>query len=121
MNSSWWYNTLVANGFSKELFTLLESIVPDIIFLDINLPGHSGVECLKRIRSDAKYNSIPVIMRSTTGNPNTIEECYRLRADYYVIKAQSLNVMVERFKKLLSTDWKTVLRPSRENFVISND
>ena len=66
-------NRLLVNSLLSELYTVtefetgfeafrgLEHIVPDLILLDISLPGMDGVEVLERLRSDERLRSIPVI------------------------------------------------------------
>ena len=56
------------------------------IFIDINMPGINGKECLKRIKSDLRFSSIPVVICSTSKNPSEIEQCMSLGANYYFIK-----------------------------------
>ena len=72
-----------------------------IIFIDINMPGINGKECLKRIKSDSRFSSIPVVMCSTSKNPNEIEQCMRLGADYYFIKPSIWKEWKDEISKLL--------------------
>ncbi len=71
-----------------ELMNSLNSktITPDIIFLDINMPGKDGYECLKEIRSSERLRHLPVIIFSTTDNEKEISRMYEAGANLYVHK-----------------------------------
>jgi len=58
----------------------------DVIFLDINMPMINGWECLKKLKNSANYNSIPVIMYSTSTSRKDIETAYKLGAQLYLTK-----------------------------------
>lgn len=54
-------------GSGKELFTMLEEVLPELVVLDIMLPDEDGISILRRLRADARYASIPVIMATAKG------------------------------------------------------
>lgn len=57
-----------------------------LLLLDIRMPKLDGIEVLRRIKEDNKLEVIPVIMLTTTDNPETIEQCYKLGCQQYVVK-----------------------------------
>ena len=59
---------------------------PDLILLDLNLPGMSGKKFLKEIKSDEELRSIPVVILTTSNSENDILESYNLQASGYVNK-----------------------------------
>jgi CheY-like chemotaxis protein len=59
---------------------------PDAIILDINMPGGTGIEALKRIRSSLKTALIPVVVVSSNGDPQLPEKTRRLGADGFFKK-----------------------------------
>ena len=61
---------------SQHALTMLRNIIPDYIFLDINMPEMDGNECLSEIRKDRKYDGIIIIMFSTC-----IDASYRKKYD----------------------------------------
>jgi len=71
---------------------------PDLILLDLNLPKKSGSEVLAGIKSDKNLRSIPVIVLSTSANPDDITRSYHLYANCYVCKPDEL------------TDFRNVVR-----------
>ena len=76
----------------KSSFQEIEKGIPDIILLDLILPGVSGFDILKKIKSDERTKSIPVIILSNLGSEADIKKGLDMGADSYLIKA---NVLVE--------------------------
>src|SRR5687768_12985763 len=70
----------------KEALDILENaiILPDYIFLDINMPLVDGRTCLSAIKSNKELRSIPVIMYTTSNRQNDITEFKRLGAADYI-------------------------------------
>jgi CheY-like chemotaxis protein len=63
-----------------------DSSVPDLIFLDINMPVMSGWEFLNRMKKENRLKQIPVIIFSTSSNPRDIQIAYDLGALSYCVK-----------------------------------
>ncbi|HTI08628.1 MAG TPA: response regulator [Puia sp.] len=60
--------------------------VPKIILLDIQMPGISGMEVLKSIKSDDRTSAIPVIILTSSNQHPNIQVCYDLGANSYIVK-----------------------------------
>lgn len=60
---------------------------PNIILLDLNLPGTDGRDILKDVKKDPKVKSIPIIILTTSNSSKDIEECYGKGANIYMKKA----------------------------------
>lgn len=76
--------------------------LPDLIFLDLNMPMISGHEVLKIIRLEPAVSDIPIIVSSVSTNPFDVEECFDLEADAYISKSFSFDdiiAMVENLKQ----------------------
>jgi CheY-like chemotaxis protein len=101
----------------KALIELLNRIeeLPDIIFLDLNMPHKSGKECLVEIRNNARLKNIPVIIYSTSSSPTDIEETYGLGANLYVKKPSSFTELTAYLNKLLTMDWNKCKPHSSRN------
>lgn len=68
---------------------------PEMILLDINLPGMNGFEVLQHVRSKTAYKNIPVIMFTSSDDDNDIKKSYEFGANAYLIKPDSLNSLKE--------------------------
>jgi CheY-like chemotaxis protein len=60
--------------------------LPDIILLDLNMPGTNGREILGEIKKDDSLKLIPVVVLSTSRHPKDIADCYRKGASGYCVK-----------------------------------
>jgi len=63
---------------------------PDLVLLDLNLPGKDGRELLAELRSDPDLRTIPVVVLTTSGAPEDIRRTYDLAATSYVTKPLEL-------------------------------
>ena len=59
---------------------------PNLIMLDLNLPGTDGREVLRQIKQDNRLKTIPVVVFTTSNNPKDIEDCYQYGANSYIVK-----------------------------------
>jgi len=86
---------LLAESGMEALSLLHEQVLPpDYIFLDINMPMMDGKQCLKALKSIPEFESIPVIMYSTSTDTREIRECYNLGAEDFLIKPHSYEKLV---------------------------
>ena len=83
---------------AEEGFNFLSKKEMDCIILDINLPGMDGFKALKKIRSDSKYQAIPIIMCTARGEEADIVTGLELGADDYVVKPYSPRVLAARIR-----------------------
>jgi len=99
---------------------LSREMLPDLIFLDLNMPVKNGIECLKTIRSDKRLDWLPIIIYTTSDNPRDIDLCFELKASLYVVKPTSFENIIKTLKKILKIDWKKhPLADHREDFVFT--
>ena len=109
----------VSNG--QNLMNAILSQVqplPDIIFLDLNMPLKTGRQCLQEIRNNERLKDIPVIIYSTSANREHIDQTYDGGANFYLIKPDSFNDLKLLAKNILSLDWVKPIWPTREGFVL---
>lgn len=71
-----------------------------LLLLDIRMPKMDGVEVLRRIKSDSRLHSIPVIILTTTNDPREIRECYELGCNCYITKPVHYSRFAEAINRL---------------------
>ena len=92
-----------AFGLGEQGLVAVKETVYDLILLDIMLPHMNGLDILKKIKADARYKNIPVILLTNLGQDNIIKEAFALGAKDYVIKASyTPDQIVEKVRKVLS-------------------
>ena len=94
---------LEARGFAdgEEFWKALEGETPELVLLDVMLPGEDGVAILKRLRSDERYREIPVIMATAKGTEFDKVQSLDFGADDYITKPFGMMEMVSRVKAVL--------------------
>lgn len=98
--------TLSING--AELIEQLQRPpvpLPDIIFLDINMPRKDGIQSLDEIRKNELTENIPVVMYSTSANPDHINKAHKLGANFYFVKPSDYKSLKQRIAAVLAIDW----------------
>ena len=94
---------LEARGFADgaEFWEALEKELPELVILDVMLPGEDGVAILKRMRADERYRDIPVIMATARSTEFDKVQSLDLGADDYITKPFGMMEMVSRVKAVL--------------------
>ncbi len=81
---------------------LKQGLKPDLILLDLLLPGMDGYDFLLKIKKDSNFEAIPVIVISNLGQEEEIKKALKLGADDYYIKAHfTLQEIIDKIKKFL--------------------
>lgn len=101
--------TLTGEGFEveeavdgEEALEKIKKSKPDLILLDLLLPGMNGYDVLLKIKRDFNLGSIPIIILSNLGQEEEIKKGMDLGADDYLIKAHfTLDEIVARARKIL--------------------
>ena len=111
---------------AMKMFELLEHVKPDLIMLDVGMPDMDGYEAIKKLKSDERFKSVPVIFLSAMSDENSEMEGLKLGAVDYIHKPFVTPLLLQRIKIHLSMSeqQKTILDRNKEieNFLkrISN-
>lgn len=93
------------------------SRLPDVLFLDLNMPRKNGAECLVEIKSDKRLKDIPIIIYSTSFNETAADYYYKTGAHYYLRKCDyfELKKILHQVLRILLKE--KIQRPARNEFV----
>ena len=94
------YKTLEAVT-GEEGVKLAKEKVPDLVLMDIQLPGINGIEAFRQIRADAKTARIPVVALTASVTPTDRSEITAAGFDAFIGKPISLKEFVETVKRLI--------------------
>lgn len=88
----------------RELLKYLSSTdnLPELILLDMNMPGHNGEECLQKIKENPQLSHIPVVILSTASSPTTLKKVYENGALKYFIKPHSIEGYTKVIEEILA-------------------
>ncbi|MEM9819889.1 MAG: response regulator [Bacteroidota bacterium] len=90
-----------------------DSVTPDLILLDLNMPKLGGREVLERIKNDERLSSIPVVILTTSEDETDILKSYQLHANSYVKKPVDFFQFVDVVREIQSY-WFTIVKiPSK--------
>ena len=110
----------VNNGIQLMNYLLAKSDnLPDVLFLDLNMPRKSGIECLTEIKMIDKLKDLPVIIFSTSFNTEVVDLFYQKGAHYYIRKPGEY----EKLRKVILeavtlTSENKLTQPTRDKFIL---
>lgn len=108
--------TLITAVNSDETFEILKDSTPDVIMLDILLPGMNGYEILEKLKTDEATKNIPVIILSNFGQKSDIEKGINLGAEKFLIKATlTLDEVVQEIGKTFKSKLEYTLSNPKES------
>ena len=74
--------------------------VPKLVLLDIKMPKVDGIEVLRRIKSDAHLQGIPVVVMTSSNEERDVFESYRLGVNSYIVKPVAFDAFIETVAKI---------------------
>jgi CheY-like chemotaxis protein len=98
----------------------LDTVLPSVLFLDLNMPRKGGMECLVELRSNDRFKDIVVAIYSTSASEEDIEETFVKGADVYIKKPNDFVSLKNILSKVITINWQ--YRTSgldRDNFLLS--
>ncbi len=88
LESKGYHVTVARNGYEGLLFA--KNIQPDVILMDIQMPGMDGFEATKRIRAEATLKDVPIIALTALAMPGDREKCLKAGMNDYMSKPINL-------------------------------
>ena len=116
LNQSKIANTIVVARDGQEALDYLfgtggrERVVPALVLLDINLPRINGLEVLRRIRSDERTKTLPVVVLTSSKHDQDLMESYHLGCNSYVCKPLDFDQFIKAANQL-SVYWLILNEP----------
>jgi CheY-like chemotaxis protein len=101
----------LAHNFSTNL--------PDILFLDLNMPRKNGSECLAEIKEKEECKNLPVIIFSTSLDNDIVDQMFKKGATYYIRKPGEFSKLKKVIENALTIAFENNLKqPLREHFIL---
>jgi PleD family two-component response regulator len=94
----WDINARLALGPSAAM-TILGDLVPNVVFLDINMPGVNGFEVLAYLRREPRLSGVPVVIVTSDDQPETARRAQRDGASSIVLKPVMVDILETALKK----------------------
>ena len=93
--------------------------LPDLLFLDLNMPRKTGFECLIEIKANDALKHLPVIILSTSLDMKVVDSLYDMGAQYYNRKPGQFNMLNKVIQQaIMVTDPENSIQPKREDFIL---
>jgi CheY-like chemotaxis protein len=103
----------------KEL-TRPDARLPHILFLDLNMPRKTGMECLQEIKADSRFNDIAIAIYSTSASDQDIEQTFVNGANVYIKKPNDFGTLKKILTEVITINWQYHTSGlDRSNFLLS--
>jgi CheY-like chemotaxis protein len=83
-----------------------DSILPNVLFLDLNMPKKNGQECLLEIKKEEKFNDIAVAIYSTSSSEEDIEQTFINGANIYIKKPNDFEHLKKILSEVVTLNWQ---------------
>lgn len=113
--------TIVNDGVQlMEYLNMPDNELPQIVFLDLNMPRKGGIECLREIRNDINLKDLSIAIYSTSASEEDIEDTFIKGANVYIKKPNDFNTLVKVLEEVITINWQYHTSDlNKENFVLS--
>lgn len=108
--------TIVRDG--AELMEFLSVQVPELLFLDLNMPCMHGLECLQEIRKDPRLAHMVVVVYTSSTEMTNIQRSYIHKADLYMVKPFNSEHLKNALESVLKMEWRAA--PTPGHYFINN-
>lgn len=84
---------------ASEALASIRALQPDVVILDIRMPGGSGIDVLRNVKRD--FPEIVIVMLTNHAEPQYRQKCAELKADYFLSKSTDWSVLIEIGERLV--------------------
>lgn len=83
--------------------------LPDILFLDLNMPVKSGMDCLKEVRANRRFQDLVIVIYSTSGSEDDMQKAFAYGANIYIKKPNNFADLKASLSKVINRSAQTIL------------
>jgi len=106
----------------EELMNYLntdKAVMPNVLFLDLNMPKKTGIECLTEIKANNKMSGIAIAIYSTSASEEDIEKTFVLGANIYIKKPDDFKKLKKVLSEVVSINWQYHTNSlNKDNFLL---
>ncbi|MFH6768836.1 response regulator [Gaetbulibacter aquiaggeris] len=106
----------------EELMNYLntdKAVMPNVLFLDLNMPKKTGLECLAEIKDNDKMSGIAIAIYSTSASEEDIEKTFVLGANIYIKKPADFKKLKKVLSEVVSINWQYHTNSlNKDNFLL---
>lgn len=89
--------------------------LPDIVFLDLNMPQKTGLECVQEIKRENRFRHVSIVILSTSADSRIVKQLYQQGADRYLFKPTNFADLKSLINRVLNLRFETRLRCTSDN------
>lgn len=83
-----------------------DAVIPQILFLDLNMPRKTGIECLKEIRNQSRFKDLAIAIYSTSSSEEDIEDTFVCGANVYIKKPSDFKSLKKILSNVVTLNWQ---------------
>ena len=96
-----------------------QAVLPEILFLDLNMPKKNGIECLHEIKSNPKFENMAIAIYSTSSSEEHIEETIVSGANIYIKKPSEFQTLKKVLSDVVTMNWQYhTTGMNKDNFLL---
>lgn len=96
-----------------------DAVLPNVLFLDLNMPKKNGIECLYEIKRDERFSEIAIAIFSTSSSEEHIEETFVQGANIYIKKPSDFATLKKVLSDVVTINWQYYTSGlNRDNFLL---
>ncbi|MBF6640699.1 response regulator [Flavobacterium sp. J49] len=96
-----------------------DAVLPNVLFLDLNMPRKNGIECLDEIKKDNRFDDIAIAIFSTSSSEEHVEETFIRGANIYIKKPNDFATLKKVLSDVVTINWQYHTSGlNKENFLL---